>query len=58
MNFPEDSLAPLPQFRRRALADGALMVVEAAVCAADVALTVAFVGCRTKKNEREGMSPV
>ena len=53
----QDSLAPLPQFRRKALAAGALMVIEAAVCAADVALTVALVGCK-RKNDRDGMSPV
>ena len=40
-----------------AVAAGALMVVEAAVCAADFALTAALVGCK-RKNGRDGISPV
>ena len=54
----QDSLTPLPEFRRKALSAGALMVVEAAVCAADAALTVSLVGCRRKRNEGDGISPV
>ena len=58
MNF-QDTLAPMPKFRRNALAAGALMVVEAAVCAADAALTAAFQGCkRWKRDGRDGISPV